>query len=139
MSTTLQYAVLILVGVSAVMAVASYFATRREVDVIQTRLGKVEDCPAEFVRKSDCMAMHGANAREHDNLFAKVGGVERGASSALASEIKVMRDERRSDAKDLHARLNHFGEDISALKKASDIHSAQLERMDTKLDEIRRK
>jgi len=141
MSEAMSYAVLIMVGVSALMAIASYFATRREVDDLKGRLVKMEDWPAnvgEFVRQADCHISQAANAAAHEAIFAKVGGVERGAASALSSEIRTLRDERRKDAEVLHLQLGAFQEAIGGLKAASALQTAQLDRMDKKLDNIQR-
>lgn len=141
MGNLMQYAILILVAVSAVMAIASYFATRREVDDLKGRLVKMEDWPAnvgEFVRQADCHAREIANTAAHEAIFAKVGGVERGAAAALATEIRGLREERRKDAEILHAQLGRFQEEIGGLKAASNLQTAQLDRMDKKLDNIQR-
>ena len=95
MNPMIEWAVLILVSVSAVMAVASYFATRREVDDVKTRLGKMEDEPdsfERFVSKPEFSAHIEHNRHEHENLFKKLGGVERGTMSrmdAISQEFRA--------------------------------------------------
>ncbi|HOX64055.1 MAG TPA: hypothetical protein PLL56_14425 [Verrucomicrobiota bacterium] len=139
MGTLMQYAILILVAVSAVMAIASYFATRREVDDVKVRLVKLEDHASEmsgYVRREECSGLHAANTHEHENLCRKLSSVERAAATALSSEIKNLRDEWRADVKAMQATLGAFQEAIGKLKASSALQTAQLDRVDKKLDSI---
>jgi len=62
--------------------------------------------------------------------------VERAAATALSAEIKNLRDEWRADVKAMQATLGAFQEAIGKLKASSALQTAQLDRVDKKLDSI---
>lgn len=66
-----------------------------------------------------------ANREEHENLFRKINGVERG-----------LRAEMKSDTEKLHEKVNTVGRDVSGLKAGQDIQTAHLSRVDSKLDRL---
>lgn len=65
---------------------------------------------------------------EHDKIFSKIGGVERGAAASLENKIEVVRKD-----------LIHVGNQVSSLKAQTDLQNQQLARMDAKLDRIAEK
>ena len=67
-------------------------------------------------------------------MFAKMGGIERGAAAALSTEVRDLRRERKEDATVLQAQLTAFSGIVGGLKQASALHTDKLNRMDEKLD-----
>jgi hypothetical protein len=66
------------------------------------------------------------DGKEHEKLWAKVGGVERGAAEKLAAELKALRDERHNDAQELQRKLDMFQKSIGGLETATQIQNQQL-------------
>ena len=89
-----------------------------------------------YVTKAHCDRLHESAKQSVDHLFSKLGGVERGAAAALGFEVRQVREERKKDAEVLQGRLSRFEEQIGGLKVATDLQTAQLTRIDTKLDNI---
>ena len=68
------------------------------------------------------------NREDHDKIFSKMGGVERGAASALEAKVEVVRKD-----------LIHIGNQVAGLKTQTDLQNQQLARMDSKLDRLAEK
>jgi hypothetical protein len=79
-----------------------------------------------FVLKSECAKHMEANTGEHQNLFSKIGGVERGASAKLADEMRTLRQERKEDAAVLQERLMSFEKSIGGLETATELQNQLL-------------
>jgi hypothetical protein len=94
------------------------------------------EAAARYVTKQQCDKLHEYEKQTLEHLFSKVGGVERGAQAALGMEVRQLREERKVDAHVLQGRLSRFEEQIGGLKMATDLQTAQLNRIDTKLDNI---
>ena len=76
------------------------------------------------------------NKREHENLFAKVGGVERGTMAKLDKSFNELRAERALDMNTIHSKTNEIGREVSGLKASNELQNQQLARMDAKIDRI---
>jgi len=76
------------------------------------------------------------NRREHENLFAKVGGVERGTMAKLDKSFNELRAERALDMNTIHTKTNEIGREVSGLKASNELQNQQLARMDAKIDRI---
>lgn len=75
-------------GVSTVVSLVSLFATRRELETIK----------GEFDRRhqehASAQAAHRAESKEiHDQIFAKLGGMERGLRGEFRDDMNALRDE----------------------------------------------
>jgi hypothetical protein len=66
------------------------------------------------------------DGKEHEKLWSKVGGVERGAADKLAAELKALREERHDDAQELQRKLDVFQKTIGALEKATELQNQAL-------------
>ncbi|MEN6533045.1 MAG: hypothetical protein ABFD89_05240 [Bryobacteraceae bacterium] len=135
---------------SVPLAIASWLACLAIVLVIGLLIVKVAreirgkpaagDVQAEaaekFVTKKHCDKQQDLERMAHQELFSKIGGVERGAAAALQLEVRSLRDERRADAVVLQGKLSDFERQIGGLIKASELQTVQLNRMDQKLDNI---
>lgn len=82
----------------------------------------------EFATKSEFEAHVTHNHGVHENIFSKIGGVERGAAGALERQLEVVR-------KDVVIVSNQ----VSGIKAQTDLQNQQLARMDLKLDRIAEK
>ena len=70
---------------------------------------------AEFLHKRDHDAHHAWDMTEHNNLFKKIGGVERGAAQALKDDVDSLRDE-----------LTEVGKQVAGLNKSTELQNQQL-------------
>ena len=76
---------------------------------------KVEPA-AEYVPAS-AFAAHGAeNRREHENLFAKIGGVDRGLSQRRDLKLDSMQRAAEEGREKLHGRINDVLAAVSELR-----------------------
>ncbi len=66
-----------------------------------------------------------ANNRDHENLFSKIGGVERGLKTAIEQQIDTVR-------KDLIGCVR----DIAGLNKETQLQNQSLARVESKLDRL---
>ncbi len=116
--------------VGAVMATLSYFATRREMDDARARLAKVEDAraPDRFVNREEFLSLVSRNAVEHDNIFKKLGGIERGAKEHTDRALAKVQED-----------IKEVSNKVASVETKTDQQNAWLERMDEKLDRISQK
>jgi len=82
----------------------------------------------EFASKHEFDVHVAHNHGVHDQIFSKIGGVERGAASSLEMKVEVVRKD-----------LIHVGNQVSGLKAQTDLQNQQLARMDSKLDRLAEK
>jgi hypothetical protein len=88
------------------------------------------------VDKKDCATMM-LDAREKiDDLFAKVGGVERGVEGRLNVKLDAMSAEFKHDREKIHFRINPIEGEICALREASETNTTRLVQMDAKIDRL---
>lgn len=97
-------------------APAQVAAEARELYVTKPELQKLE---TDFSRLAD------GNRQEHDNLFRKLGGVERG----LRAEVKA-------DVANLTEQFGHLSNDVAALSAATKLQNQQLTHIEAKLDRL---
>lgn len=95
-------------------------------DWIQRRMGKdkqMEISPSplivtaaeRFVARDDYEKAMLANQTEHNNLFSKIGGVERGMRQAL-----------KADVDELHEKINRANESLAAVGKGMEFQNQRL-------------
>lgn len=127
---------------------------------VQSLLDRQKDKPApgdvraeaveRFVLKSDCAARHLVDKTEHDNIFSKLGGVERGAlarterldhewQARMEKQLSDIRAERKADIGELHTKVNKVDRELGEVNSALKLTTAQLVRMDQKLDKMAEK
>lgn len=80
-----------------------------------------------YATKSEMEKALCENHEEHQSLFSKIGGVERG-----------LRQEIKADTGELHEKVNKVDSIVSGLKTATDMQNQQLLRMEGKLDAMNR-
>jgi len=76
------------------------------------------------------------NKEEHEKIFAKLGGVERGVEGRLNAKLDAMAAESKNDREKLHFRINPIEGEICALRQASETNTAHLVQMDGKIDRL---
>jgi hypothetical protein len=76
------------------------------------------------------------NAAVHDQLFAKIGGVERGLDGRLATRIDKFEAESRESSQLLQQNICAIGNDVAALKKEAELANQRAFQMDSKIDRL---
>ncbi len=71
---------------------------------------------AEYVPASAFAAHVAENKREHENLFAKIGGVDRGLSQRLDVKLDSMQRAAEEGREKLHDRINDVLSAVSELR-----------------------
>ncbi|HEV7926011.1 MAG TPA: hypothetical protein VGR14_11675 [Verrucomicrobiae bacterium] len=76
------------------------------------------------------------NAAIHIQLFAKIGGAERGLESRLAARMDKLELESKGSLQLMHQDLNAIGNDVAALKKETELANQRSMQMDGKIDRL---
>jgi hypothetical protein len=76
------------------------------------------------------------NAAVHNQLFAKIGGAERGLESRLASRMDKFESEAEQSRRLMHQDINAIGNDVAALKKETELANQRAFQMDAKIDRL---
>ena len=118
----------VLQGLAAAFSIARALinrAERREISL-----------SAEAVAGPDFDIHVSENKHEHENLFSKLGGLERGITAHLNDELRALRDERREDISTLHSELNEVARKVSSLEATNTLQSQRLAEINAKLDRV---
>lgn len=84
------------------------------------------DIATRFTTKEEFHTHVSLNTREHENLFKKVGGVERGAGEKLAEELQLLRQERRGDMENIQKEVNQISNNTAALQATNSLQNQRL-------------
>jgi hypothetical protein len=76
------------------------------------------------------------NAAVHVQLFAKIGGAERGLESRLAARMDKFEAETKESRLLMHRDISAIGNDVAALKKAAELANQRSVQMDGKIDRL---
>jgi hypothetical protein len=76
------------------------------------------------------------NAAIHNQLFAKIGGVERGLESRLAARMDKFETETEQSRRLMHQDISAIGNDVAALKKETELANQRSLQMDAKIDRL---
>jgi hypothetical protein len=76
------------------------------------------------------------NAEVHDQLFAKIGGVERGLDGRLAARMDKFEAESRESRQLLQQNVCAIGNDVAALNKEAELANQRAFQMDSKIDRL---
>jgi hypothetical protein len=76
------------------------------------------------------------NATVHDQLFAKIGGVERGLDGRLAARMDKFEAESHESRRLMHQNVCAIGNDVAALKKEAELANQRAFQMDAKIDRL---
>jgi hypothetical protein len=88
------------------------------------------------VDKKEFEKLEQENKEEHERLFSKIGGVERGIQGKINDELKQMAREGKEDREKLHLRINPIETELGALREASETNTTRLVQMDAKIDRL---
>jgi hypothetical protein len=78
-----------------------------------------------LVSKEDFKELVRRNDEIHEQLFSKIGGVDRGAAAKISSEVQLV-----------HARVNAIEKSIGGLEASTSIQGQRLAGMDAKIDRL---
>jgi xylose isomerase len=76
------------------------------------------------------------NAAVHSQLFAKIGGAERGLEFRLASRMDKFETESKESGRLMHQDISAIGNDVAALKKEAELANQRALQMDSKIDRL---
>ena len=76
------------------------------------------------------------NSAVHDQLFAKIGGVERGLDGRLGDRLDKFEAESHASRRLMHQNISAIGNDVAALKKEAELANQRAFQMDAKIDRL---
>ncbi len=76
------------------------------------------------------------NSAVHDQLFAKIGGVERGLDGRLGIRLDKFEAESHASRRLMHQNISAIGNDVAALKKEAELANQRAFQMDAKIDRL---
>jgi hypothetical protein len=76
------------------------------------------------------------DAAVHSQLFAKIGGAERGVESRLGSRLEKGESDARELRRLVHLEMTAIGNDVAALKKEAELANQRAFQMDSKIDRL---
>jgi len=76
------------------------------------------------------------NAAIHTQLFAKIGGAERGLESRLAARMDKFEVDSKESNRLMHQDISAIGNDVAALKKETELANQRSMQMDGKIDRL---
>jgi hypothetical protein len=107
----------IIVGVLGSASGVIMLFKRQEVQVQQpVDVQLVKAIHDQFASKEDFLAHVDQNLQTHRDLFAKIGGVERGARQHLEEKLDAMQRSSEEGREKLHDRINAVLEAVSELR-----------------------
>jgi phage shock protein A len=74
-------------------------------------------------------ALHTQNAVEHQNIFQRLGGQERGLRTELQTTVKDLRGEIVADIKAVEQKVNGLQSDLAAVGQQAETHRSELAEM----------
>jgi hypothetical protein len=76
------------------------------------------------------------DAAVHSQLFAKIGGAERGLELRLGTRMEKAESEARELRRLVHQEMSAIGNDVAALKKEAELANQRAFQMDSKIDRL---
>lgn len=74
--------------------------------------------------------------REHENIFKKVGGVERGVEERLNERLDKIETDSKDSRRRIHNDITTIVKDVSGLQTSSTMQNQQMMQMDGKINRI---
>lgn len=71
-----------------------------------------------------------------DNIFAKLGGVERGVEARMREELRRLDGDARESRKTMHNELTKVREDVAGVQASQELMNQRLVQMDQKIDRL---
>ncbi len=79
-----------------------------------------------FASKTEFEKHTAWDSNEHEKLWSKVGGVERGANGSVEKKLSDLREERQKDMDKLHDHINGVGLKVAGLEKSTELQNQTL-------------
>jgi hypothetical protein len=76
------------------------------------------------------------NAAIHSQLFAKIGGTERGLESRVMARMEKFETDTSETGRLMHLEMSAIGNDVAALKKEAELANQRAFQMDSKIDRL---
>jgi outer membrane murein-binding lipoprotein Lpp len=76
------------------------------------------------------------NKEDHDKLFSRIGGVERGLEARMTARIDKFETDANTTRRLMHKDIEQIGHDTAALKKEAEIANQRMFQMDGKIDRL---
>jgi hypothetical protein len=90
----------------------------------------------EPVDRKDFDKLVAENALIHSQLFAKIGGAERGLESRLAARMDKFEIDAKESGRLMHQDISAIGNTVAALKKEAELANQRSLQMDAKIDRL---
>jgi hypothetical protein len=74
--------------------------------------------------------------REHENIFKKLGGIERGVEERLTAKLTLMANEDKASRGKMHDQITDLNAKVSALDERSDLINQRTVQIDGKIDRL---
>jgi hypothetical protein len=92
--------------------------------------------PGEPVDRKDFDKHLAEDSAVHNQLFARIGGAERGLESRLAARMDRFETESKESRRLMHQYISAIGNDVAALKKEASLANQRSVQMDAKIDRL---
>jgi len=92
--------------------------------------------PGEPVDRKDFDKQMAENAAIHSQLFARIGGAERGLEFRLAARMDRFETESKESLRLMREYISAIGNDVAALKKEASLTNQRSVQMDAKIDRL---
>jgi hypothetical protein len=76
------------------------------------------------------------DAAIHSQLFAKIGGAERGIETRMMARMDNFETESKESRQLVHQEISAIGNDVAALKKEAELANQRAFQMDSKIDRL---
>jgi hypothetical protein len=90
----------------------------------------------QFVTKEEHDRHVAQDQQEHSNLYSKVGGVERGARSAIDQAARELRTEAKADMNAVHEKINKVDREVGAIAQGMEMQNQQLARIEMNMSNV---
>jgi hypothetical protein len=120
-------------GLATIIQIASTIAILLTINSKQKREVTFAGEP---VDRKDFDKLAAENAIVHHQLFAKIGGAERGLEARLAARMDKFETESEQSRRLMHHDISAIGNDVAALKKEAELANQRAFQMDAKIDRL---
>jgi hypothetical protein len=121
------YALAIIIQIASTLAILITINSRQKREV--TFAGEPVD-------RKDFEKHVADNAAVHTQLFAKIGGAERGLESRLVARMEKFETDTKESRRLMHHDISAIGNDVAALKKEAELANQRSLQMDVKIDHL---
>jgi hypothetical protein len=120
----------------AAVTVAQLGATITVLVTINSKQGREVSFAGEPVDRKEFDKHVAEDAAVHSQLFARIGGAERGIESRLMTRVDKSEMDSRELRQLVHQEISAIGNDVAALKKEAELANQHACQMDSKIDRL---